>query len=328
MRKFIFSLVVALISFTGCQEEIDLDLPSTEPELVVEGYLTQRDYYFPESDLDCFGITTISLDTLKFVTAFVDAFINIDSIEAETDVFPFNKVVLSTTGDYFANQEPPAVSGATVLLFEDGNQVESLVEDPGIPGTYRITHLPKVGSSYHLTISALGNFYETTPELYESVPPLLSLTTNYGPNFIQDSCAFYMSMNTFEKPGLGDHYRWFFYVNNKYVSNPGSIAITGDENFDGFCLLDFDVYGNELDLGDSLVVFQMHTTEGYYNFLSTLQSQTAFVGGPFDAPPAPITGNVMNVTSGIAAYGYFAAGGISANAAQTPETEPAESCLD
>ena len=332
MRKISFILIIGLIAFTGCQEEIDLDLPATEPELVVEGYLTQRDYYFPDADLNCFGITTISLDTLKFVTAFVDAYINIDSIEAATDVFPFNKVVLSTTGDYFANAEPPAVTSAIAVLFEDGNAVETLIEDPSIPGTYRITHLPIVGSSYHITIDAMGNFYETIPEIYGSVPPLLSLSANYGPNFIRDSCAYYLSMNTFEKPGLGVHYRWFFYVNNKYVSSPGNIALTNDENFDGFCLLDFDVYGDELELGDSLVVFQMNTTEGYYNFLSTLQSQTAFVGGPFDAPPAPITGNVMNVTTGKAAYGYFAAGGISANATTTPETRPdpenPNSCLE
>jgi hypothetical protein len=332
MRKISQLFIIGLIALTGCQEEIDLDLPATEPELVIEGYITQRDYYFPEADLDCFGVTTISLDTLKFATEFVDAFINIDSIEAETDIFPFNKVVLSTTGDYFANASPPEVTGASVILFENGNAVETLMEDPLTPGTYRISYLPIVGSSYHITVDALGNFYETKPELYESVPPLLSLASSYGSNFIQDSCAYYMSMNTFEKPGLGDHYRWFFYVNNKYVSNPGNISLTNDENFDGFCLLDFDVYGNELELGDSLVVFQMHTTEGYYNFLNTVQSQTAFVGGPFDAPPAPIIGNVTNVTTGKAAFGYFAAGGISANATTTPETIPdpdnPNSCLD
>lgn len=321
-------MFIGLGIFTACQEEIDLELPSTEPELVVEGYLTQRDYYLPDGDLDCFGLASFSLDTIKLITQLVDAFVNIDSIEAETDVFPFNKVVLSTTGDYFANAEPPAITGATVKLLEDGNVVETLIEDAAIPGTYRITYLPQIGSKYHLTIDALGNFYETTPELYESVPPLLSLATNYGPNFIQDSCAYYMSMNTFEKPGIGDHYRWFFYINNEYVDNPGNIALTSDDNFDGFCLLDFDVFGQEIELGDSLVVFQMHTSEGYYNFLNSLQNQTAFVGGPFDSPPAPITGNVKNVTTGTNAYGYFAAGGISANATQAPETEPNESCLD
>ena len=49
MRKISFILIIGLIAFTGCQEEIDLDLPATEPELVVEGYLTQRDYYFPDA---------------------------------------------------------------------------------------------------------------------------------------------------------------------------------------------------------------------------------------------------------------------------------------
>ncbi|HAW19521.1 DUF4249 domain-containing protein [Salibacteraceae bacterium] len=324
-NSYIILMALAAITLAGCQEEIDLDLPATEPELVIEGYLTQRDYYFPNGDLDCFG-TTVPLADIVLATQLVDAFINIDSIESEADYFPFNKVQLTLTGDYFANEIPQTVSNASVMLYEDGNVVETLIEDPNIPGTYRITHYPKIGSEYHLWIQALGNIYETERELYESVPPLIGLTANYGPNFIQDSCAYYVNIDTYEKPGAGDHYRWFFYLNNEYDKRPGFISITNDDNFDGFCLFGFDVYGDELELGDTLTAFQMNATEGYFNFLSSLQSQTAFVGGPFDSPPAPIRGNLNNLTTGKPAFGYFAAGGISANATAIPDTIPDVDC--
>ncbi|MEZ4722304.1 MAG: DUF4249 family protein [Flavobacteriales bacterium] len=329
MRSIIpfISVAILALSTTGCQEEIDLDLPANDAELVVEGYLTQRDYFIPEGDLDCFGQTTIAHDFIEIAVAAVDAFINIDSIESQTDYFPFNKVRLTSTADYFANSAPPAVSGAVVRLFEDGTLVETLSEDASEAGIYRITHLPKVGSSYYLEIEALGNFYETTPEVYQSVPPLISVDANYGPNFIQDSCAFYMGVQTYEKPGTGDHYRWFFYRDNEYDDRPGFIATSNDDGIDAFCLFGLDVYGDELELGDTLITFQMITTEGYFNFINSVRNQTAFVGSPFDAPPAPIQGNVKNVTKGTAAFGYFAAGGISANAAIVPEVRPDEDCL-
>ena len=153
------ALFVGLCCLTiGCQEEIDLDLPPTDPELVIEGYLTQRDYYIPDSDLDCFGQTIIPLSDIKLAVALVDAFINIDSIEAETDYFPFNKVRLTTTADYFSNSAPPPVSNASVVLYEDGVAVETLEEDQDSPGTYRFTYYPIVGATYHLEIQALGKF--------------------------------------------------------------------------------------------------------------------------------------------------------------------------
>ena len=100
-----------------------------------------------------------------------------------------------------------------------------------------------------------------------------------------------------------------FYVNNKYDSRPNFIATANDDGIDGFCLFGLDVYGDELELGDTVTVFQMCSTEAYFNFVNTVRSQTAFVGGPFDGPPAPITGNLMNLTTNKAAYGFFGVGG-------------------
>ena len=213
-------------------------------------------------------------------------------------------------------------------LFKDKNLVETLVEDPELPGVYRITHDPDASGEayYHLEIDALGNFYETVPELYVSTPPLIGVSANYGPNFLGDSCAYYMGMDTYETPGLGDNYRWMFYINNEYVSNPGFIAGSNDDNFDGLCLFGIDVYGNELELGDTVVVFQLRVSDTYSSFIGSLQNQTAFVGSPFDTPPAPIRGNLKNVTTGINAFGYFSAGGISANLVVVPDTIPDEPC--
>jgi len=323
--KHLFLVVLTLAMMNSCQEVIDLDLPPNEAELVIEAYLTDLDFYIPEEDLNCSGLFTIPKSDIEFAAGLAAQF-PIDSIESETDYFPFNKVKLSTTSDYFSNASAPAVSNATVRLFKNNQLVETLVEDLSIPGTYRFTHDPEVGASYHLEIEALDNFYETEPQIYNSVPPLIGVNAYYRSNFLQDSCAFYLGIDTYEKPGTGDHYRWMFYINNEYVDSPFFISIFDDAQIDGLCLFEFDVYGNELNLGDTIVVFQMRTNEGYSSFINSLRNQTAFVGGPFDTPPAPIRGNLKNVTTGKEAFGYFVAGGVSANAGFVPATEPSEGC--
>lgn len=323
-RILLFALV-GVLAFYGCQEEIDLDLPDNEPELVVEAYLTGLDFYIPEGDLDCSGVVTIPRAIIQAAADTLSTF-DLDSIERITNYFPFNKVQLTTTANYFSNAGAPAVSGASVKLFEDGILVETLVEDASIAGTYRFTYAPQINKSYHLEIEALGNFYETDKELYQEVPPLFEANANYLPNFLGDSCEYYLGINTFEKPGPGDHYRWMFYRNNVYISNPGNISTANDDGIDGLCLFDFDVFGNDLQLGDTMIVFQLRTSEAYFNFINSLRNQTAFVGGPFDTPPAPITGNINNVSTGEKAFGFFAACAGAANGFVVPDTIPAGGC--
>lgn len=325
-------LILFLISLlaVSCQEPIELELEDNVPELVIEGYLSQRDYLIPDEGVDCGAGLALSKEELLFATAAADAFIDIDSIENQTDYFPFNKVKLSTTANYFDEGTTPAVSDAVVNLFEDGTLVETLLEDPDIPGTYRITYLPVVGSFYHLEIEALGMTYETTPEEYQAVPPLINLPqlpfVQYVPTFFGDTCQYQLALNSFEAPGLGDHYRWMFYLNGEYEDDPVFIATFDDSDIDGVCLLQIDIYGNSLLLEDTLIVFQMKTSAGYNSFIERLRNQTAFVGGPFDTPPAPINGNVKNLTTGKDAFGYFVCGGISAGAAIVPDTIPAGGC--
>ena len=326
---FLFALLALAIS--ACQEPIDLELEDNVPELVVEGYLAQRDYAIPEDGADCGGGVALSQLEIQLATAAADAILDIDSIEAETDYFPFNKVKLSTTANYFEEGTTPAVSNAVVRLVEDGAVVETLTEDPEVPGTYRITHLPQVGSFYHLEIEALDMEYETIPEEYQAVPPLITVPgvlpfVQYLPTFFGDTCQYQLAMNSYELEGTGDHYRWMFYLNNEYVDDPFFISTFDDSNVDGICLLQIDVYGDALELEDTLVVFQMKTSAGYDNFVNSLRNQTAFVGGPFDTPPAPIVGNIKNLTTGKDAFGYFACGGISANAAIVPDTIPTGGC--
>jgi len=319
LRSLKYLLLCAPLFLVACQQEVDLKVPDNETELVVEGYLSDLDFYIPDGDINCAPGLTFSHDSIVFLASLASQF-DIDSVATLTDYFPFNKVRLTTTSNYFSNGKSPVVSGAVVRLMENGNLVETLAEES--PGVYTITHDPVVGASYHLEIEALDNFYETIPEPYLETPPLLSVDTNYLKNFITDSMAYYMEIYTYEKPGEGDHYRWMFYLNNEYVDDPFLLSFTDDRGVDGACIVGIDIYGETLELGDTLIVFQMRTSQRYYDFINSLRNQTAFVGSPFDSPPAAIRGNVRNVSTGRLAFGYFGPYAISANAMIVPEEIP------
>lgn len=325
MRKLFF-LFAASVLLAGCQEVIELDLDDPVPELVIEAYISGLDFYIPDDDLVCSPTDIIPRDTLLFYAAFAQLF-DIDSIEATTDYFPYNKVKLSTTAPYFSNSAAPRVSDALVQLFENGTLVETLTEEENEAGIYRISHDPVVGALYHLEIEATidGTLkrYETTPEEYLSTPPVLTTSAEFNPDpLFGDSAGYFLSLNTYEVPGAGDHYRWSFYINNEYQSDPSDISITTDDGIDGACVPGSDVYGDRLAFNDEIAVFQSRISQRHFDFLANVRAQTAFVGGPFDTPPAPIVGNVKNVTDGTNAYGYFVASAVSVGYAVVPSSNP------
>jgi hypothetical protein len=64
----------------------------------------------------------------------------------------------------------------------------------------------------------------------------------------------------------------------------------------------------------------MTISEGMYNFMFILNQQTAFVGGPFDSPPAPIPSNLRCVSHpDEKVYGYFSCAGVSVAEITVPE---------
>ena len=64
--KHALLLAITLVIVNSCQEVIELDLPPNEAELVVEGYLTDLDFFIPEQDLDCSGLFTIPKSDIEF----------------------------------------------------------------------------------------------------------------------------------------------------------------------------------------------------------------------------------------------------------------------
>lgn len=272
--KRIYQIVIfisLILTFSSCQDKIDLDLPDGETFLVVEGWVTN------ESDPQ----------TVK----------------------------LTYTAPYFDDVAPPVVTGANVLLRDDAGNETALTESD--PGLYQFMEAGVIGRSYQLHIHLPeGDSYESDFELLQepvSIDSIFWQLSDREPNADADenpNDIYDVLINTYEPEGRGDHYQWRSFLNGVEALDPWDIFTTSDQLVDGGPILDFNVTSKLYSSPDTVVIVQERISKAAYEFLSQLQSQTAFVGSPFDTPPVPIEGNVRNLSDpNRNALGFFGAAG-------------------
>ena len=267
-RHFLFSILCALV-LTACQDKIELDLPEGETYLVVEGWITNE----------------------------------------PGDHF----VKLSRTTAYFSDAPAPVVSGATVQLETDSGDVFNLVENA--PGLYIYPDSGIIGRSYRISIALPdGEHYLSDFELLRDVVPIDSIIWQLSertpnPDFDENPDDIYdVLIFTKEPPTPGDYYQWRSILNGEEQRSPFDIFTTSDELVNGSYVPYFNVTDELYSAPDTVTIIQEHISRAAYNFLTQVQTQTAFVGGPFDTPPAPIRGNIHNLTNPEKnALGFFGA---------------------
>ncbi|MCA1752118.1 MAG: DUF4249 domain-containing protein [Flavobacteriales bacterium] len=266
-----FAFIFGILVLGACEDKVELDFPEGETLLAVEG-----------------------------------------SISNEPG--PYH-ISLTYTQAYFDAEIPPRATDATVFLSDDeGLQV--LLEETS-PGVYTYPDSGIVGRSYVLEIELPdGEQYRSNPELLREPVPILDIRwviDEDGPSdfFDQEPDQIYgVLIDTFEPPGVGDNYRWRTFVNGVMKNDPFDITVTNDDFVDGSPVNDFDPSNELFFEGDTVTVVQERISRAALEFLQLVQSQTAFVGGPFDTPPAPIRGNVKNISDpNRNALGFFGAAG-------------------
>ncbi|MEO1262831.1 MAG: DUF4249 domain-containing protein [Bacteroidota bacterium] len=228
-----------------------------------------------------------------------------------TDQVGEKQVVLSLTANYFTDGELPRVTDAVVELKNENNAVATLVEKE--PGIYVTDYVGEVGLTYHLYIrTSEGAEYQSNPELLRAVPTIDSIYYEYKEESVFEDEGYYISIDTREPLGVGDHYRWKQYVNDEYLNEPFDLLYASDEFVDGNPIIGFEINEDPLELEDSFRVEQLSISEAAFEFFSQVQLQTAFVGSLFDSPPAPIEGNIVNLNpDGPEALGFFGVSAVS-----------------
>ena len=227
---------------------------------------------------------------------------------------PTQEIRLTFSADYFNSNDPVPAAGATVELSDESGEVFSFVENPTASGIYQYEGEGVVGKTYTLNILLNdGRQFRSNPETLLRVSEITGAGYIKDDGFGNDSDSTYVVLlSAIEPQDTRDFYRWKIFRNDTLLSDPEDLSFARDD-FVNEVVVAVELYrGNDIGMGDSIRVQQLSITESYFEFLNTLFTQTAFRGGIFDTPPAPIKGNVFNVTEpSDYALGYFNASAVN-----------------
>ncbi|MBT8195510.1 MAG: DUF4249 domain-containing protein, partial [Bacteroidia bacterium] len=190
----------------------------------------------------------------------------------------------------------------------------TLVETPVGSGMYETATTGQVGETYNLYIKTTdGEEYASIPEELVSVPVIDSIFQEFREETLFEDEGYYIQINTKEPVGLGDYYRWKFYINDTLLNAPEDLLYADDEFVDGNDINAFDVHFDPLKIGDKGRVEQLSISKNAYEFIALVQEQTLFVGSIFDFPASPIKGNIFKLNNpDETALGFFGASSVSA----------------
>lgn len=212
------------------------------------------------------------------------------------------KIKLSTTTGFF-NQEIPKVSGATVFVTNEANDVFDFFEITPNSGEYICANfIPVLNTSYTLTVIQDGTTYTASETLMPVVPIDKVEQRNDGGILGENIEVKYF----FTDDGQTDNFYLFREKLSSYQIP--QYGVSRDEFYQGNQI--FGIYSNEdLKSGDELDITISGISQGYYNYMQVLLSIAGTTGGsPFQSPPATVRGNIINTTNPDAfVLGFFSA---------------------
>lgn len=270
MFRYRYLLNISIVGFlllflAGCQEVIEIDLNSSNPQLVVEGAISSVD-----------SVTWVRLSKT----------VNFD----ENNTFPDVK------GAYVAITDS---KGFTTQLYEEF----SFVNEDGAtiletsPGYYRAKLIGLVGESYRLDIIENGKSFSTTTFLN---PPVLIDTIK-----VEDTNGFnppelpsqYIGCSFYDTPNVANQYRFIQSING--INDP--YIYVGNDQFTDGKYVKAALFGSELGFvkGDTVTIKLQSIDLDNYNYLMAL---SRLIGGG-DGSVSP-TNPRSNFTGGAMGYFY------------------------
>jgi hypothetical protein len=206
---------------------------------------------------------------------------------------------LSQSASYFSNTEPPAVSGAELLL-DNGSQQLVLTEIPIGSGRYFTpeNYFGQPGNTYTLNISLPEEIGESTN--YQAQNTLA--TTEFRLDSImleyREPFGFWMVMLYAYDPPTTDFYRLDAFRNGEILTDTAyRTSISDDRLFNGNNTNGSTVmflYEDEVQLGDTISLRMGAISKAYYEFLFELRNESGFSNPLFGGPPANITSNLQD----------------------------------
>lgn len=212
---------------------------------------------------------------------------------------PANEQVIevSRTRNFFED-ENVLVSGAEIQITDANNQVTQFEEIA--PGTYQTdTFLPEIGQTYQLDIELEGKTYRANERIVNRTL-IDSIVQGDDGGFTggEKEVVIYFTDNPEEE----NYYLTRFKTD--FLAFP-EIDLQSDE-FNNGNRMSASFADEELESGDVVEIEFYSISKAYHDFLFKLLLQTGSAGGPFQAQPETIRGNIINLNDfDDFPFGYF-----------------------
>lgn len=267
MKKWFLYFLVCTLSFAGCEDVIEVETPSEDPRLVVEGLLRVD--------------TTQMWIPVEIKLTQTSNFFG--TIEPVTDVDEI-VIISSEIDEYGFPGGGTGVSSLTQL--DPGSGI--YVPDPSFDSDQRIpvSAVLEANIEFTLIISWRGRRYAAQTRYVPSVP---IDELRLGDDILFDDEETEVIVRFTDNPEEGDFYIFDFDFNNYLVSE--DTFYNGQE-------FEFSYFYDETLLpGTELEVSILGADRTFYNYMDLLIEQTNGAQGPFQTPVATVRGNVFDVTN-------------------------------
>jgi hypothetical protein len=209
------------------------------------------------------------------------------------------KIKLSTTSDFYTN-DVPVVSDATVVVKNSSNIIFDFTEVANT-GVYVCSNFaPVLNETYTLTIVSKGKTYTAT-ETLKPVAEIVNVTQEIIQGF--EGEVIRVRANYLDTAATEDYYLF----NYKYPNKIKPDFYVSDDKFYNGNLFFSTSFGDDAKQNDMIKISHFGISRGYYDYLNILLNLAGNQGGgPFQAPPVTVRGNIINTTNTEDfPFGYF-----------------------
>jgi Domain of unknown function (DUF4249) len=209
------------------------------------------------------------------------------------------KIKLTTTSNFYTNTTP-IVSGATVFITNSDNKIFDFIEKPNT-GEYICSNFETVlNQNYTLTVINNGQNYTAT----ETLKPVANIEEIIQNNEGGLTGKEIQVKAIYTDPANTENYYLYKYRYPNQIK-PDYYA-DEDTFFQGNPFFSVS-FNDDLKIGNQIEITHFGISKKYYNYMTILLGVSGNTGGgPFQAPPATVRGNIINNTNpDNFPFGYF-----------------------
>jgi len=258
----LFSVVLALMLMMGCEDVIEVDLPSEAPRLNVD------------------ALFRVDLDK-EFIPVEVKV-TETDNFFGELPVTQLDNIIIVLTLTDSLGIE----SSGTSTLAESAPGTGIYIPDPTFSTDQRIpTSAVNFDLRYDLIIEHKGRKYFAQTKYVPAVP-IDTIIQGNGTLFSDDDTEVIISIT--DDPAR-DNFYIFDFDFDEYL-------VTEDEFYKGQKFEFSYFFDRKFEPGKEINISILGADESFYNYMDQLIEQTVGGQGPFQTPIATVRGNVFDIT--------------------------------